>query len=141
MSRKKDPFWKAKPLNEMTPDEWESLCDGCGTCCLEKIEDEETGEIKTVGVSCEFLDTQNRRCLEYADRKTVNPDCIVLSPDNVSRIDWMPETCAYRRLAEGKSLEWWHPLISGEPDTVHRAEISIHDRVVSGGYVNFEDDP
>jgi uncharacterized cysteine cluster protein YcgN (CxxCxxCC family) len=105
MMNEQDPFWKAKSLKEMTLGEWESLCDHCGLCCLQKIEDENTGGIKLVGVSCEFLDTENCNCLVYGDRNFVNPNCIVLTPDNIKQIVWLPDTCAYRRISEGRNLE------------------------------------
>jgi len=139
MKKEKTPFWKSKTLNEMNRDEWESLCDHCGTCCLEKIEDEDTGEIMLKGVSCEFLDTENCCCLVYEDRKFVNPDCVVLSPVNIKQILWLPDTCAYRCVDEGRKLEWWHPLVSGDPNTVWQAGISVRNKVVSGAYVHYED--
>ena len=110
-------------------------CDRCGICCLEKVEDENTGEIKLIGVSCEFLETEECRCIVYEDRKSVNLDCIVLSPDNIKQKKWLPDTCAYRRIAEGRELEQWHHLISGDPNTVHKAQISVREKVFSGKYV------
>ena len=139
MGQIKEPFWKTKTLNELTPDEWESLCDQCGICCLQKTEDENTGEVKVVGLSCEFLDTEQCRCLVYGDRKLVNPDCILLTPETIKQKKWLPDTCAYRRLAEGRDLEQWHPLISNDPMAVHDAGISIRDKVVSGIYVHPKD--
>jgi uncharacterized cysteine cluster protein YcgN (CxxCxxCC family) len=136
MMKEQDPFWKAKLLKEMTLGEWESLCDHCGICCLQKIEDENTGEIKLVGVSCEFLDTENCHCLVYEDRKFVNPDCVVLTPDNIKQLVWLPDTCAYRRIFEGRNLDWWHPLVSGSPSTVHQAGISVLDKAIPGKYVH-----
>jgi uncharacterized cysteine cluster protein YcgN (CxxCxxCC family) len=115
------------------------LCDQCGICCLQKIEDENSGEVKVIGLSCEFLDTEQCRCLVYADRKLLNPDCILLTPQSIKQKKWLPDTCAYRRLAEGKKLEQWHPLISKDPKTVHHAGISIRDKVVSGIYVHPKD--
>ena len=120
----------------MTRDEWESLCDGCGICCLKKTADEETGEIRVTPVSCDFLETVTCRCMVYVDRMLVNPDCIVLSPEKLANIKWLPNTCAYRCLAEGRELKWWHPLISGDPNTVHEAGVSVRDRVVQGSYVH-----
>jgi len=105
MSSNQMPFWKTKSLYEMTPEEWESLCDHWEICCLQKVEDEKTGVIKLIGVSCEFLDTNTRSCLVYEDRFHVNPDCVVLTPENIRQIKWLPGTCAYRRLAEGRGLE------------------------------------
>jgi uncharacterized cysteine cluster protein YcgN (CxxCxxCC family) len=139
MSENQSPFWKTKSLHEITYDEWESLCDHCGICCLQKVEDEKTGEIKLIGISCEFLDTNICKCLVYEDRLNVNQDCVVITPDSIRQIKWLPDTCAYRRLAEGRGLEWWHPLVSGNLDTVHHAGISVRDKVVDGKYVHPED--
>ncbi|NOZ33600.1 MAG: YcgN family cysteine cluster protein [Alphaproteobacteria bacterium] len=124
-------FWEDKKLGEMSRAEWESLCDGCARCCLIKLEDIDTGEIITSDVHCKLLDEKTCRCTNYPDRASLVPDCIALSPENVGRIKWMPLTCAYRRLAEGRPLAWWHPLISGDPDTVVAAGISILGRTVS----------
>jgi uncharacterized cysteine cluster protein YcgN (CxxCxxCC family) len=136
---KKSPFWKRKSLHEMTGDEWESLCDGCGICCLEKVEDEETGKIQITPVSCEFLDTVNCRCLVYEDRFHLNPECLELSVDKLEHIEWLPSTCAYKCLSQGRGLEWWHPLVSGDLNTVHKAGISVRDRVLPGQHVHPED--
>jgi uncharacterized cysteine cluster protein YcgN (CxxCxxCC family) len=136
---KKSPFWKTKSLHEMTRDEWESLCDSCGICCLEKVEDEETGVIKLTPVSCEFLDTVTCRCLVYEDRFHLNRECLELSADKLKQMAWLPNTCAYKSLSEGRELEWWHPLVSGDPNTVHEARISVRDRVLPGEYVHPED--
>ena len=136
---KPTPFWKTKPLEEMNHGEWESLCDGCARCCLQKIEDEDTGQIQLTPVSCDFLDISNCRCMVYEDRALVNPDCVALSPDKLRHISWLPTSCAYRCLAEGRELEWWHPLVSGDPDTVHKAGISVRDKVLPGQYVHPDD--
>jgi uncharacterized cysteine cluster protein YcgN (CxxCxxCC family) len=133
------PFWKTKSLAEMTKVEWESLCDGCGRCCLEKLEDEDTGQIYYTSVACQFLDLYRCRCTVYEKRTHLEPDCLWLTPENVKQIDWMPVTCAYRRLAEGKDLEWWHPLVSGNADTVHEAGISVRGKALSGKHVNTDD--
>lgn len=125
------PFWKAKPLEKMTRAEWESLCDSCGRCCLHKLEDEDTGQIVQTNVVCRLIDAETCRCTRYADRQRLVPDCVVLSPENVSKLPWMPSTCAYRLIAEGQDLRWWHPLVSGNPDTVYQAGISIKDIAVS----------
>lgn len=124
------PFWKRKRLTEMTPEEWESLCDGCARCCLAKLEDEDSGEIAYTNVACHLLDLGTCRCTKYARRSAFVPDCITLTPENVGRLRWMPSTCAYRLLAEGKELPAWHPLVSGDPDSVHDAGISVRGRVV-----------
>lgn len=124
------PFWKAKRLDEMTHEEWESLCDGCAKCCLAKLEDEESGEIAYTNVACRLLDLGTCRCSNYAERDRYVPDCITLTPENVSQLRWMPSTCAYRLLAEGRDLPSWHPLVSGDPSTVHRVGISVRGRAV-----------
>ena len=123
----------------MSREEWQSLCDHCGICCLHKRQDEDSGEIALIGVACEFLDMTDCSCLVFEDRQFVNPDCVVLTPEKVGGIKWLPTTCAYRCVAEGRDLAWWHPLVSGDPRTVHRAGISICDRVVSGKYVHTDD--
>ena len=135
-SMKKEPFWKVKPLNRMTSDEWESLCDGCGICCLEKEEDEDTGKIETTSVSCSFLDIDTCHCMIYHERLSLNPECLSLTPETIKDLNWLPMTCAYRCVAEGRDLEWWHPLVSGDPETVHRAGVSIRGKVVSGSHVH-----
>jgi uncharacterized cysteine cluster protein YcgN (CxxCxxCC family) len=134
MKKQQDHFWETKTLDQLTREEWESLCDNCGLCCLYKVENEKTDGIKTLGVSCEFLDTENCRCFVYKDRKLIKPDCIALSPDNIDYIKWLPDTCAYRQIAERRQLESWHPLVSGDPNTVHKEGISVCDKVVSGKF-------
>lgn len=125
------PFWKKKALKDMTREEWESLCDGCGRCCLNKIDYIDTGEVFFTKVACRLLDGNSCQCSNYAARKEHVPDCIVLTPETLSAIDFMPDTCAYRMLAEGRPLEPWHPLISGTKESVHQAGISVRNRVVS----------
>lgn len=125
------PFWERKTLREMTRDEWESLCDGCGKCCLNKLEHEVTGEILYTDVACRLLDLDTCRCTSYADRHRFVSDCRKLTPLNVHTIAWLPTTCAYRLLAEGETLRWWHPLVSGDPKTVEKAGISVRGRIVS----------
>jgi uncharacterized protein len=132
-------FYKKLSFREMTPEQWESLCDHCGLCCLHKLEDEKTGRIKYTGIACEFLDTHSCLCMVYEDRHFVKPECIALDRDMVKQNKWLPETCAYRRLAEGKKLPRWHPLVSGNPATVHKAHISARNKVVSGLHVHPED--
>ncbi len=135
------PFWKRKKLAEMSRQEWESLCDGCGRCCLVKLEDEDTGEILTTSVVCALYDTERGGCSDYANRHAHMPDCIGLTPQNVGTIRWLPATCAYRLLYEGRDLPSWHPLRSGDPDTVREAGISILDEVISETGVEIEDLP
>lgn len=125
------PFWKSKRLEEMTREEWESLCDGCGRCCLHKLRNEDTGELAFTNVSCRLLDLQTCRCGDYANRRRRVADCVSLTPESLRDIDWLPPSCAYRRLAEGKDLAWWHPLVSGDPDTVHQAGVSVRGRAVN----------
>ncbi len=124
------PFWKAKSLAEMSKAEWESLCDGCGKCCLLKIEYEDTGEIARTDVACRQLDRHSCRCRNYAIRRRLVDDCIQLSPDMVGHLSWLPATCAYRLIDEGRDLYWWHPLVSGDPETVHQAGISVRGRAI-----------
>lgn len=125
------PFWKTKSLTEMTRAEWESLCDGCGRCCLNKYEDEDTRTIAYTDVACKLFDPDTCRCSDYKNRTKKVQDCVVLTPDIMDDMYCLPPTCAYRRLAEGKDLSWWHHLVSGSRDTVHEAGISVRNRVVS----------
>lgn len=127
---KNKEFWKHKTLSQMSEAEWESLCDGCGKCCLNKLEDWETGEIYWTSIGCELLDCDTCRCKDYANRFKQVPDCIQLSPKKIETIGWLPPTCGYRLVMEGKDLFWWHPLVSGDPQTVHQAGVSIKDRNV-----------
>lgn len=109
--------------------EWESLCDGCGQCCLHKLQDDDTGEIYGTSVGCRLLDGQSGRCRDYLNRKKLVPDCIQLTIDLVRSVRWLPKTCAYRLIDEGKDLEWWHPLVSGNPESVHEAGVSVRGKV------------
>ncbi|MFD1508834.1 YcgN family cysteine cluster protein [Lacimonas salitolerans] len=124
-------FWETVPLERMTRAEWEALCDGCGKCCMNKLEDEDTGEVALTNVACRLFDDATCRCSQYDIRHQFVPECIVLKPQNMDRnLYWMPETCAYKLLWQGRSLYSWHPLISGDPDTVHRAGVSMQGRTV-----------
>jgi uncharacterized cysteine cluster protein YcgN (CxxCxxCC family) len=115
------PFWKTKSLEEMTDAEWESLCDGCARCCLNKLEDWDTGDIVWTDVACTLLDGTSCRCKDYENRAATVPDCIQLTPSEVNTLTWLPPTCGYRLVREGADLYWWHPLVSGDPETVHLA--------------------
>ena len=125
------PFWETKSLGQMTVKEWESLCDGCGLCCLVRFEDEETGEVIPTRVHCRLFDADKCACSNYADRKQHVPECIKLTPYNIEDLEWMPPSCAYRRLYEGKSLPLWHPLITGDPESVHEAGVGIRGQTFS----------
>ncbi len=125
------PFWERKTLAEMSSVEWDSLCDGCGKCCLLKLQDVDTNVVDYTNVGCRLLDDETCRCTRYEERQRFVPDCVVLSPGNVSQLTWMPSTCAYRLIAEGKSLPDWHYLISGNRDSVHLAGQSVRGRTVA----------
>lgn len=125
------PFWKEKPLEAMSAAEWESLCDGCGKCCLSKLEDEDTGDIYFTSVACRLFDAKTCRCADYENRLSIVPDCVRLTPENVRTIPWLPSTCAYRLVAEGRDLYPWHHLVSGDRKTVHRAGVSVRGRVTA----------
>jgi uncharacterized cysteine cluster protein YcgN (CxxCxxCC family) len=130
------PFWKTMALKQMSRSQWESLCDGCGRCCLQKFQDGKTGKVTYTWVSCYLLDTRACRCSDYGNRTTLVPDCLVLTPQQIPRLRWLPRTCAYRRLSEGKDLDDWHPLVTGDPDSVHRAGISVRDKAICEVYVH-----
>lgn len=125
-----DRFWE-KPLESLSKTEWEALCDGCGQCCLHKVEDADTGDIYGTNVACKLLDLKTARCSDYANRRSFVPDCLRLTPRNAGSLSWLPQTCAYRLRAEGEPLPQWHYLLTGDREDVHRAKVSIVGRVVS----------
>jgi uncharacterized cysteine cluster protein YcgN (CxxCxxCC family) len=125
------PFWQRKSLGEMTDSEWESLCDGCGRCCLNKLEEEGTDRTFYTDVGCWLLNAKTCRCRDYAHRLDKVDDCVQLTPESLKGISWLPPSCAYVLLAEGKDLYWWHPLVSGDPETVHMAGVSVRSHPLS----------
>ena len=135
------PFYETKSLDEMSKAEWESLCDGCGKCCVLKLEDIDTGVVYSTDVGCKLLDCASAQCQNYAERKTYVPDCVVLTPETLGQISWMPKSCAYRRLYEGRGLADWHPLISGTPDSVAKAGHSVAGLIFTEGSVDDADMP
>lgn len=139
MAAKVEPFWKRKSLEQMDREEWESLCDGCGLCCLQKLEDDEDGAVYYTRVACRLLDLNTCRCTDYPQRQRSVPDCVQLTAADAGRFTWLPPTCAYRLLAEGKDLPLWHPLVCGDPQAVHAERISQAGRMVSELRVNEED--
>ena len=135
------PFWRVKRLDEMTLNEWESLCDGCGLCCLVKLEDEDTGKVYTTDVACTLMDGDTCRCKDYEHRFERVPDCLKIDLAAVANLTWLPATCAYRLVAEGRDLYWWHHLVSGSPETVHQAGVSIRYKTISEDDIDEEDLP
>jgi uncharacterized cysteine cluster protein YcgN (CxxCxxCC family) len=123
-------YWEHIPLDQLSREQWESLCDGCGKCCLHKLEDEETREIHFTNVVCDLLDLETCRCTHYTDRSTRVPTCVTLTPDQLRDPYWLPTSCAYRLLAQGKPLADWHPLISGTPSSVEHSGNSVKGRVI-----------
>ena len=134
------PYWETKRLDQMSPAEWEALCDGCGLCCLVRFEDEDIPEVVPTRVHCRLLDAELCRCSDYANRRKYVPDCIKLTPQNIPKLAWMPKSCAYRRLHEGRGLADWHPLISGDPESVHRAGVSVRGQTISEEELDDPDD-
>ncbi len=133
------PFWKTKNMAEMSRSQWESLCDGCGKCCCIRLEDEDTGAIYITDVACKLFDPATCQCTDYKNRSAKVPDCVTLTPDNVSALKWMPRTCAYRVISEGKDLPEHHHLISGSRQTIHEAGMSVQDAVTSEIFVSEEE--
>lgn len=134
----KQPFWQSKTLAEMTQDEWESLCDGCGHCCLVKLEDDETEEIYSTNVSCHLLDIESCRCKDYQNRLDKVSMCLKLSADKMDLMRWLPTHCAYRLISEGKKLQPWHPLISGDSESVHKMCVSVKSFAQSEEFIHPE---
>lgn len=125
------PFWETIPLNRMSRAQWESLCDGCGKCCVHKLEDDETGQLFPTNVACRLLDPRTALCKDYPNRKAHVPECVRLTPAKLETIDWLPSSCGYLRVHRGQGLADWHPLVSGDPASVHRAGISVRGKTVS----------
>jgi len=134
------PFWERKRLHEMSAREWESLCDGCGLCCLIRFQDEDSGEVIPTRVSCRLFDGDRCGCKDYANRKAHVPDCIKLTPWNIQTLPWMPKSCAYRRLDEGKPLPVWHPLLTGDRESVHAAGVSVRRQTINEEALEHPDD-
>lgn len=133
------PFWKTKTLKEMSDSEWESLCDGCGKCCLVKIEEEDTHELYFTGLHCKLLNSKTCQCSDYPNRKQYVPGCVKLTPDIVATVDWLPQSCAYRMVHEGKDLHDWHHLVSGDPTLVHKRGYSAKGKTVTEEGVSDEE--
>jgi uncharacterized protein len=141
MATRSERFWE-KPLSALTRSEWEQLCDGCGRCCLVKLEDEDNGKIHYTSVACKLLDEHSCRCAQYTGRKSLVPDCVRLTPTRLSQIQWLPPSCAYRLRLEGKDLPPWHHLLTGDPEGVHKAGMSVRGRVeASEQEIEIEDLP
>ncbi len=133
------PFWQAKSLQEMSAAEWESLCDGCARCCLHKLEDEDDGQVYYTAVVCRYLDQETCQCSDYPNRHINVPNCVELSPQRVTEFHWLPTTCAYRRLSEGRGLADWHPLVSGDREAMLVAGIAVTGKVIDERHVHPED--
>ena len=138
MGEVRDRFWEL-PLGELTRPEWEALCDGCGRCCLNKLEDEDTGKFLYTRAACKLLDLETCRCSDYANRHEKVPDCVALTPENVGSLGWLPATCAYKLLHNGKPLPEWHPLVTGDPLSTHKSGNSMRNKTVSEAAVSEDD--
>ncbi len=136
-----DKFWQNTPLNAMTNDQWESLCDGCGKCCVLKLEDVDTSEVYYTDVACKLLDCTSARCQNYPERKHHVPDCVHLTPDNLGMLGWMPKSCSYRLIHEGGDLPDWHPLNTGDPQSTYNAGHSVAGRVIPEADIDEDDMP
>lgn len=134
-----DRFWQQLPLNQMSSEQWEALCDGCGRCCLQKLKNPTTGQVYYTWVSCYLLDTHTCRCTDYELRHVLVPDCVRLEPDNIHRLRWLPKTCAYRLIADKRPLPSWHPLLTNDRASIHAAGISVRFRAISEIYVHPDD--
>ena len=132
-------FWETKTLEDMSPDEWEAVCDRCGLCCLEKFEDPDDGMVHTTSLACPFLEIGRCACLIYENREGLHPDCIRLTPQNLPQLGWLPESCSYRLLAGGRQLPPWHHLVCGDPSAVHRAGMSVKNKAVNGRFADPSD--
>jgi len=132
-------FWEYKTLDQMTREEWELLCDGCAKCCLHKIEDQDSGKVYFTNIACRLLDCQICRCQDYDHRSKLILDCVSLTPSLAYELQWLPKTCAYRRMAEGRGLAWWHPLVSGDSGTVCQARVSVCDRVIPESLIDLSE--
>lgn len=133
------PFWKTKTLEEMTRKEWESLCDGCAKCCIVKFEDEETGALAYTNLHCRLLDGNTCQCSDYKNRKKYVPDCVKLTPESVAAVDWLPDSCAYRLVQDGKDLPDWHHLVCGDRNRIHEEGHSVRGRTISEEGISEED--
>jgi uncharacterized cysteine cluster protein YcgN (CxxCxxCC family) len=131
-------FWEEKPLAELSREEWEALCDGCARCCLIKLEDEEDGTLYTTSLVCRYLDLESCACSRYSERSVLVPECLQVTPQNADKLEWMPQSCAYRLLAEGRPLPEWHPLITSNKESVHEAGISVRHFAISEAEVGEE---
>ncbi len=132
------PKFLSKPMNEMTPEEWESLCDGCGLCCQIRVEDIDTGELALSNVACRYLCLNSHRCTDYANRQKNVADCVKVTPENVHEMNWLPHTCGYRVVARGEALPNWHPLVCGKPERVHSSGPSMKGSLISEDEADWE---